>query len=73
MRTGSPVLGTRTRRQHDMGGEGGSMRETSAWTLGDYLAVLRRRAWIVVGATVITAAALPRPVTTSFSEGEAGD
>ncbi len=51
------------------------MRETSAWTLGDYLAVLRRRAWIVVGATVITAAAaaLPRPVTTSFSEGEAGD
>ena len=51
------------------------MRETSVWTLGDYLAVLRRRAWIVVGATVITAAAaaLPRPVTRSFSEGEAGD
>jgi hypothetical protein len=62
------------------GGEGGSMRETCAWRLGDYLAVLRRRAWIVVGATVVgaavltaVAAALPPPVTTSFSEGEAGD
>jgi hypothetical protein len=61
-------------------GEGGSMRETCAWRLGDYLAVLRRRAWIVVGATVVgatvltaVAAGLPRPVTTSFSEGEAGD
>lgn len=51
------------------------MRETCAWTLGDCLAVRRRRVWIVVGATVITAAgaALPRSVTTSFSEGEAGD
>jgi uncharacterized protein involved in exopolysaccharide biosynthesis len=31
------------------------MRETSASTLGDYVAVLRRRAWIVVGATLLTA------------------
>lgn len=30
------------------------MRETGATTLGDYLAVLRRRAWMVLGATLLT-------------------
>src|SRR5689334_18865237 len=33
---------------------GASMRDDSASTLGDYLAVLRRRAWMVLGAALLT-------------------
>jgi polysaccharide biosynthesis transport protein len=39
-----------------MWGWGGAVRDQSVATLGDYLAILRRRAWIVVVATMLTAA-----------------